>query len=102
MDRVFRPPFWDGAASHAVEGPEGTGSLHLDASASVPVARQIFAAVLHGGFRNLHLLIHHQTESFVAGSRPIWPSSGPPGRPSLPIRSANGVRAGGAAGRGLG
>jgi creatinine amidohydrolase/Fe(II)-dependent formamide hydrolase-like protein len=33
----------------------------------VSVARQFLAAVLHGGFRTLHLLIHHQTGNFMAG-----------------------------------
>ena len=67
MDLVILPPFWYGAASYAVEGPEGTGSLHVDAEALVPVARQLLAALLRVGFRNIHLLIHHQTENFVAG-----------------------------------
>ncbi len=37
MDLVILPPFWYGAASHAVAGPEGTGSLHVDAETLVPV-----------------------------------------------------------------
>ncbi len=67
MDLVILPPFWYGAASYAVEAPEGTGSLHVDAEALVPVARQLYAALLRVGFRNIHSLIHHQTENFVAG-----------------------------------
>ncbi len=67
MDLVILPPFWYGAASHAVEGPEGKGSLHVDAEALVPVARHLLAALLRVGFRNIHLLIHHQTENFLAG-----------------------------------
>ena len=36
------PPFAYGAASHAVAGPEGTGNLHVDASALVPFAEGLF------------------------------------------------------------
>jgi creatinine amidohydrolase len=67
MDLVILPPFWYGAASYAVAGPEGTGSLHVDAEALVPVARQVFAALLRVGFRNIHFVIHHQTEKFAQG-----------------------------------
>jgi creatinine amidohydrolase len=67
MNLVVLPPFWYGAASYAVESPEGKGSLHVDAEALVPVARQIFAAILRVGFRNIHFLIHHQTEKFGEG-----------------------------------
>jgi creatinine amidohydrolase len=67
MDLVVLPPFWYGAASYVVEGPEGKGSLHVDAEALVPVARQVFAALLRVGFRNIHFLIHHQTEKFAEG-----------------------------------
>jgi creatinine amidohydrolase/Fe(II)-dependent formamide hydrolase-like protein len=67
MDLVALPPFWYGAASYVVEGPEGKGSLHVDSDALVPVARQIFAALLRVGFRNIHFLIHHQTEKFAEG-----------------------------------
>ena len=67
MDLVVLPTFWYGAASYAVEAPEGKGSLHVDAEALVPVARQVFAALLRVGFRNIHFLIHHQTEKFAEG-----------------------------------
>lgn len=66
MDLVVLPPFPYGAASHAVAGPEG-GTLHVDAESLVPVARQILAGLLRVGFRNIHLLIHHQTEAFADG-----------------------------------
>ena len=67
MDLVVLPPYWYGAASYVVEGPEGKGSLHVDSDALVPVARQVFAALLRVGFRNIHFLIHHQTEKFAEG-----------------------------------
>ena len=64
---VLLPPFPYGAASHAVAGPEGTGNLHIDATAIVPFAEGLFTALLRGGFRNIHGVIHHQTENFAQG-----------------------------------
>lgn len=64
---VVMPPFAYGAASHAVAGPEGLGTLHLDASAFLPMAEALFAAALRAGIRNLHGVIHHQTENFHQG-----------------------------------
>lgn len=64
---VILPPFAYGAASHAVAGPEGTGTLHVDASALLPMVEGLFAALLKAGFRNIHGVIHHQTENFAQG-----------------------------------
>jgi creatinine amidohydrolase len=64
---VLLPPFAYGAASHAVAGPEGTGTLHIDAGALLPMLEGLFAALLKTGFRNLHAVIHHQTENFAQG-----------------------------------
>jgi creatinine amidohydrolase/Fe(II)-dependent formamide hydrolase-like protein len=64
---VVMPPFAYGAASHAVVGPEGTGTLHVDASALLPMAEGLFTALLQAGFRNIHGVIHHQTENFAQG-----------------------------------
>ena len=36
---VILPPFYYGAASYAVERPEGSGSLHVDADALAPFAK---------------------------------------------------------------
>ncbi len=47
---VVLPPFAYGAASHAVAGPEGTGTLHVDAAAILPLAENLFAALLKAGF----------------------------------------------------
>ncbi len=63
---ITLPPFAYGAASHAVAGP-GSGTLHLDATALLPMAEALFAALLNTGFRNLHAVIHHQTENFAQG-----------------------------------
>jgi creatinine amidohydrolase/Fe(II)-dependent formamide hydrolase-like protein len=64
---VILPAFPFGAASHAVAGPAGTGTLHVDAEVLVPFARAMFAALLRTGFRNIHAVIHHQTEDFAQG-----------------------------------
>jgi creatinine amidohydrolase len=67
-DRIITlPPFAYGAASHAVAGPDGTGTLHIDTSAIVPLAEALFAALLRSGFRNIRGVIHHQTEGFDQG-----------------------------------
>jgi creatinine amidohydrolase len=63
---VLLPPFAYGAASHAVEGP-GQGTLHLAPASFLPLAEALFSALLATGFRNLHGVIHHQTENFAQG-----------------------------------
>lgn len=67
MDIVIMPLFPYGAASYAVEGPEGTGSLQVDAGKIAPFAEEMFLGLLRIGFRNIHGIIHHQTENFTAG-----------------------------------
>ncbi len=64
---ITLPPFAYGAASHAVAGPDGTGTLHIDAGALLPMAEGLFTALLRAGFRNIHGVIHHQTEGFDQG-----------------------------------
>ena len=66
-DLVILPPFYYGAASYAVEPPESNGSLNVDAEALLPFAKAMFQGLLRIGFRNLHVVIHHQTENFAAG-----------------------------------
>jgi creatinine amidohydrolase/Fe(II)-dependent formamide hydrolase-like protein len=63
---ILLPPFAYGAASHAVAGA-GQGTLHLDPATFLPMAEALFAALLTTGFRNLHGVIHHQTENFAQG-----------------------------------
>jgi creatinine amidohydrolase/Fe(II)-dependent formamide hydrolase-like protein len=67
MELVILPPFYYGAASYAVEPPEGKGSLQVDAGALHPFAREMFKGLLRIGFRNIHFFVHHQTENFTAG-----------------------------------
>ncbi len=64
---VILPPFTYGAASYAVAGPEGTGSVQVGAEALLAFAQQMFTSLLRIGFRNIHIVIHHQTENFAAG-----------------------------------
>src|SRR4051812_11886132 len=67
MDLVILPPFYYGAASYAVEPPEGNGSVHVAADRLLPFAEGLFGGLLRVGFRNIHFFIHHQTENFAAG-----------------------------------
>jgi len=65
-DLVILPAFPYGAASHAVRGPEG-GTVQVGAEALEPFAQALFLGLLRVGFRNIHAVIHHQTENFVQG-----------------------------------
>ena len=67
MNLVILPPFYYGAASYAVEPPEGNGSVQVDGGALAPFAEALFFSLLRIGFRNIHAIIHHQTENFAAG-----------------------------------
>ncbi len=67
MEVVILPSFSYGAASYAVAAPEGNGSLHIDAATLAPLAEQIFNGLLRIGFRNIHGIVHHQTENFSSG-----------------------------------
>ena len=67
MDLVILPPFYYGAASYAVEPPERNGTLHVDAEALFPIAKALFQGLLRIGFRNIHAIIHHQSENFNVG-----------------------------------
>lgn len=65
-DIVILPEFPYGAASYAVRGPEG-GAVHVGAEALVPFAEALFYGLLRVGFRNIHTVVHHQTENFGQG-----------------------------------
>lgn len=67
MNLVIMPPFYYGAASYAVEKAEGSGTVHVDCEQIMPLARGLFTSLLKIGFRNIHGIVHHQTENFVAG-----------------------------------
>jgi creatinine amidohydrolase/Fe(II)-dependent formamide hydrolase-like protein len=67
MDLVLLPPFYYGAASYAVEPAARNGSVHVDSAALLPFARDLFKSLIRIGFRNIHFIIHHQSENFAAG-----------------------------------
>ena len=67
MNLVILPPFYYGAASYAVEKPERNGTLQVDGEALFPFAKAMFQGLLRIGFRNIHVIVHHQTENFLAG-----------------------------------
>ena len=94
-DLVILPPFYYGAASYAVEKPERMGSLHVDADALAPFAKSMFLGLLRIGFRNIHVLIHHQTENFAAGMPTDLAFNSPPGRPSSRFLKGSAARDGG-------
>ena len=67
MNLVILPPFYYGAGSYAVEPPERKGTVQVDTDALVPFALHLFRSLLRIGFRNIHAVIHHQSENFVDG-----------------------------------
>lgn len=67
MDIVILPSFYYGAASYAVAPPEGTGSVQVGGNVLAPFGEALFYSLLRVGFRNIHAIIHHQTENFAAG-----------------------------------
>jgi creatinine amidohydrolase/Fe(II)-dependent formamide hydrolase-like protein len=67
MNLIILPPFYYGAASYAVAPPEGGGSLHVNAERLIPFAQEMLHGLLRIGFRNIHIIVHHQTENFAAG-----------------------------------
>jgi len=66
-DVVILPPFYYGAASYAVAPPEGTGSVQVGGNQLAPFGEELFYSLLRIGFRNIHAIVHHQTENFAAG-----------------------------------
>ncbi|WP_027166449.1 creatininase family protein [Mesorhizobium sp. WSM3224] len=66
-DIVILPPFYYGAASYAVAAPEGSGSVQVGGPVLSPFAEELFYGLLRIGFRNIHAIVHHQTENFAAG-----------------------------------
>lgn len=64
---ILLPAFAWGAASFAVAGPESHGTVHVDAGAFLPFAQGLFAGLLQMGLRNIHGIIHHQSENFAQG-----------------------------------
>lgn len=67
IELVVLPPFYYGAASAAVAGPHRNGSVHVNSDQLQPFATGLFTSLLNIGFRNIHGIIHHQSENFAAG-----------------------------------
>jgi creatinine amidohydrolase len=67
MELVVLPAFFYGAASYAVAPAEGNGSIHVSCDQLQPFAKGLFTSLLKVGFRNIHGIIHHQSENFAAG-----------------------------------
>ena len=67
MDLVMLPPFYYGAASYAVEPPHRNGSVHVDGESLATFARPLLTSLLRIGLRNIHIIVHHQTENFAIG-----------------------------------
>ena len=67
-DVILLPPFYYGAASYAVAGPEdGRATIDIDSMAICTLAEQLFTGLLEAGFRNIHGFVYHQTENFNQG-----------------------------------
>jgi len=64
---ILLPAFAWGAASFAVAGPDSNGTVHVDAGAFLPFAQALFTGLLQMGLRNIHGVIHHQSENFAQG-----------------------------------
>ena len=67
MNLVILPAFYYGAASYAVAPAERNGSINVTPEQLMPFANGLFSSLLKIGFRNIHGIIHHQSENFAAG-----------------------------------
>jgi creatinine amidohydrolase/Fe(II)-dependent formamide hydrolase-like protein len=67
IDMIVLPAFHYGAASYAVEPPEGNGSIQIGATALRAFAADLFRSLLRIGIRNIHVFIHHQSGEVAAG-----------------------------------
>jgi len=58
---VIMPPIWYGVASYAVGGPE-TGTIQIDEDAHTQYLYSLLKSLIWGGWKNIYLVVHHQTE----------------------------------------
>jgi creatinine amidohydrolase/Fe(II)-dependent formamide hydrolase-like protein len=58
---IVAPSIWYGVASYAVCGPE-KGTVHVDADPYESYVTEILASLIQGGWKNIYLLFHHQSE----------------------------------------
>ena len=64
---VILPTFTYGSGTYAVAPPERSGGLQVNPDELMPMATGLFRSLLRVGFRNIHFVIHHQTENFAVG-----------------------------------
>ena len=67
IDMVVLPAYYYGASSYAVAIPDRSGTIHIDSDIIHKLAKDLFKSLLSIGFKNIHVLIHHQSENFAAG-----------------------------------
>jgi len=80
---VILPPFYYGAASYAVEAPEGTGSVHVDSQALHPSRAN--CSRIAARWLPQHPRLHSPPVGKLRSGMPrTSPSSSARGRPSSP------------------
>ncbi len=67
MKIVVLPPFYYGSASYFIAPAKGNGSVQVESENLIPFARDLFMSLLRIGFRNIHFVVHHQSENFADG-----------------------------------
>jgi creatinine amidohydrolase/Fe(II)-dependent formamide hydrolase-like protein len=67
MNLVVLPAFYYGSASYCVAPAKGNGSVQVESENLIPFARDLFKSLLRIGFRNIHFIVHHQSENFADG-----------------------------------
>jgi creatinine amidohydrolase len=67
IDIVVLPAFFYGSASYAVEPPEQKGTIHISSETVFKFAIELFHGLLRIGFRNIYVIVHHQSENFTSG-----------------------------------
>ena len=63
-DCVIMPPVWYGVASYAVAGPD-KNTIHVDCDTFESYMYCILKSLIYGGWRNIFLVISHQTEDYL-------------------------------------
>jgi creatinine amidohydrolase/Fe(II)-dependent formamide hydrolase-like protein len=58
---IIAPSIYYGVASYAVCGPE-KGTIHVNADAYESYITQIIQSLVYGGWQNIYLMYHHQSE----------------------------------------
>ena len=67
MNLVILPPFYYGAASYAVEKPDGMARCKWTGRLCLPSPRRCSRACCESDSEHPDVIIHHQTENFLAG-----------------------------------